>query len=247
LVWTGSTNPFHHVNGSVTGIETALRVVCGTLGVSMKLRMVLAAAAIAALSVSSANATVTLIVNGSGILTGATGVMVSGQSYDVTFADGTCAGVYGSCSNTSFDFTTQVLARSAAQALLDQVFVDGPQGNFDSNTTKVFGCGNASECSTYIAWNLASATVVNLVKAVNLTGTTADPSTGKTADFVGPYSISPTDDTSGSSSLNWARFALSAPATSDVPEPATWAMMIGGFGMIGAAMRRQRKASVSFG
>ncbi|MBN8832151.1 MAG: PEP-CTERM sorting domain-containing protein [Sphingomonadales bacterium] len=30
-----------------------------------------------------------------------------------------------------------------------------------------------------------------------------------------------------------------------VPEPATWAMMIGGFGLAGAAMRR-RKTSVSF-
>ena len=34
-----------------------------------------------------------------------------------------------------------------------------------------------------------------------------------------------------------------------VPEPATWAMMIGGFGMVGGAMRsarRKRKASVSY-
>lgn len=31
-----------------------------------------------------------------------------------------------------------------------------------------------------------------------------------------------------------------------VPEPASWAMMIGGFGMVGAAMRR-RKVRVSFG
>jgi PEP-CTERM motif len=36
--------------------------------------------------------------------------------------------------------------------------------------------------------------------------------------------------------------------TGAVPEPATWAMMIGGFGAIGGAMRyRRRKASVSFG
>jgi hypothetical protein len=27
-----------------------------------------------------------------------------------------------------------------------------------------------------------------------------------------------------------------------VPEPASWAMMIGGFGMVGAAMRRRRTA-----
>lgn len=31
-----------------------------------------------------------------------------------------------------------------------------------------------------------------------------------------------------------------------VPEPASWAMMIGGFGMVGGAMRRRQKAAVSF-
>ncbi len=32
-----------------------------------------------------------------------------------------------------------------------------------------------------------------------------------------------------------------------VPEPASWAMMLGGFGMIGGAMRARRKSAVSFG
>nr|WP_231639094.1 PEPxxWA-CTERM sorting domain-containing protein [Sphingomonas profundi] len=37
------------------------------------------------------------------------------------------------------------------------------------------------------------------------------------------------------------------PAIGAVPEPATWAMMIGGFGMIGATMRRRKtRASVSY-
>lgn len=31
-----------------------------------------------------------------------------------------------------------------------------------------------------------------------------------------------------------------------VPEPATWAMMIGGFGMIGAALRRRARVNVGF-
>jgi hypothetical protein len=35
------------------------------------------------------------------------------------------------------------------------------------------------------------------------------------------------------------------PVLSGVPEPASWAMMVGGFGLIGAAMRR-RKVAVSF-
>lgn len=36
-------------------------------------------------------------------------------------------------------------------------------------------------------------------------------------------------------------------ATTAVPEPAAWAMMVGGFGVIGAAMRRRQRTSVSFG
>lgn len=34
--------------------------------------------------------------------------------------------------------------------------------------------------------------------------------------------------------------------TQPVPEPATWAMMLGGFGFLGAAMRRRRRATVTF-
>ncbi len=45
-------------------------------------------------------------------------------------------------------------------------------------------------------------------------------------------------------------FGAVVPPTTDpgaVPEPATWAMMIGGFGMIGASLRnRRRKSAVSF-
>jgi fibro-slime domain-containing protein len=40
-------------------------------------------------------------------------------------------------------------------------------------------------------------------------------------------------------------FSLTAIGNSPVPEPATWAMMIGGLGLVGVAMRR-RKTSVSF-
>jgi hypothetical protein len=36
------------------------------------------------------------------------------------------------------------------------------------------------------------------------------------------------------------------PAVAAVPEPATWAMMLGGFGLIGAASRRRVRTSVTF-
>jgi len=34
--------------------------------------------------------------------------------------------------------------------------------------------------------------------------------------------------------------------TPSVPEPASWAMMVGGFGVVGGALRARRKATVSF-
>jgi hypothetical protein len=39
---------------------------------------------------------------------------------------------------------------------------------------------------------------------------------------------------------------ISNPSASAVPEPATWAMFIGGFGLIGGAMRSRKRVSVSF-
>ena len=34
--------------------------------------------------------------------------------------------------------------------------------------------------------------------------------------------------------------------TPSVPEPASWAMMVGGFGVVGGALRGRRKATISF-
>lgn len=41
-------------------------------------------------------------------------------------------------------------------------------------------------------------------------------------------------------------FKLASVNVNPVPEPATWAMMISGFGMIGFSMRRRRRVTVSF-
>ena len=49
-------------------------------------------------------------------------------------------------------------------------------------------------------------------------------------------------DPGGANNSATATFA----AANAVPEPATWAMMIGGFGLIGAAARRRTRANVTF-
>jgi len=76
----------------------------------------------------------------------------------------------------------------------------------------------------------------NLISArpVLFTGTTSDPTlltgTFTLTQFLGP-----------------GRYTLTVTDISAVPEPASWAMMIAGFGMAGAALRRRKtSAQVSF-
>ena len=57
-----------------------------------------------------------LLVDGNGILTGATGVDVSGTLYNVTFADGTCTSLFNGCVNSAFTFETRENAKAAGQA-----------------------------------------------------------------------------------------------------------------------------------
>lgn len=59
-------------------------------------------------------------------------------------------------------------------------------------------------------------------------------------------------DTSGSGVDDIRQVRLGAiagvtPPPPAVPEPATWAMMLGGFGLLGAAVRRRGKTAVTFG
>ena len=51
--------------------------------------------------------------------------------------------------------------------------------------------------------------------------------------------------TTGSSN-GLVRIRLGAPTPSAVPEPSFWAMMIGGFGLLGAAARRKSSARLTF-
>lgn len=69
-----------------------------------------------------------------------------------------------------------------------------------------------------------------------VSGVSVGNGSGSTASFVG-YA----DNVSASGSFGARSFNFAAAAA--VPEPGTWAMMLVGFGGIGAAMRRQRRAT----
>ncbi|MFQ5598481.1 MAG: hypothetical protein ACE5GK_10575 [Nitrospiria bacterium] len=100
-------------------------------------------------SFSEAMAEVSLLIDDTGQLTGATGVVVGADTFDVSFLDGLCMDLFSGCDDPgNFTFTTFEGAKLAAAALEATVFLDSEKGFFDSIPSKVRGCsGNITPCS----------------------------------------------------------------------------------------------------
>jgi hypothetical protein len=60
------------------------------------------------------------------------------------------------------------------------------------------------------------------------------------------FNFSPTLQGAGDEAWGISKLSLNGAAPGAVPEPATWAMMLAGFGLMGAAMRRKHNVSVRF-
>jgi len=188
-------------------------------------------AAAAALTVATPAAAAVTLQTG-GTVTGATGVAVNGMLYDVEFRDGTCGAVFGGCDQPSdFTFNTQAAGDAAVAALISQVLngINGP-------IRGLVGCD--STCQILLPTSRDSAEYVSGSGAINYGGAVGLPVGWQAATFglVASY------DLAGSNYLTFAKFtATGVAAPAAVPEPATWALMLLGFGGIGFAMRKQRK------
>ena len=79
-------------------------------------------------------------------------------------------------------------------------------------------------------------------------------------DFTGTFSAPPPNDTTFIGFVGTGPLTINLSNASEldtirayvgegnaVPEPASWALMVGGFGLVGGAMRSRRKAAVAFG
>lgn len=173
----------------------------------------------------------TLQVNTSGQLTGALGVKVNGVFYDVEFKEGTCASVFSGCSSQSdLDFTSYWWGDVASKALLNQVFLDTAEGDFDSKPWLTYGCSYAAVCAVLTPVSIYSNG--NIATAWNFSDETQDGTgTAHGTDFA--Y------DTTNASSFVWADWSL-APEVPQVPLPASaWLLGAACAGLSGIRRRRR--------
>ncbi len=174
-----------------------------------------------------------LNVSSSGRLLGAQNVDVNGALYDVAFQDGSCVGLFNGCDNpaTDFAFSTLADATNAANALLDQVFVDGPQGYFDSAPALTAGCGGwVSSCGVFIPYDLAPPPLFSALEVYN--------DRFLAPDGILEFKLSRTYDTTIPANRT---FAVFTPAAA-VPEPAS--ALLFGVGLVGLGMIRRRRGAV---
>ena len=181
-----------------------------------------------------------LQVDGTGQLTGATGVDVGGSLYDVQFVDGTCIAVFSGCDeNADFTFQNRADATIASQALLDMVFIDGASGLFDSTPSATVGCefgiGIIHTCSTATPFMLSNGGF-NGALAVDMMLAAQGVSEGE--DFTFFSQPSPSLDFSSLPNATWAVWTKNQ--TAPIPEPSTFLLLVSGFaGLAGWQYRKK--------
>lgn len=165
-----------------------------------------------------------------GQLLGASDVVVDGSLYEVEFLGGTCIALFSGCDDVSdFTFQSQAAAVSASQALLDQVFVDGASGNFDSLPQLSFGCSDSSVCHvlTPHGFTVSNPGIIETSDVLNYSALGPDNDQVLTKDVVVTFDLT--------ASTNFTYAVWSSP----VPEPSTALLM--GFGLSGLSWAGRRR------
>lgn len=168
-----------------------------------------------------------------GILTGATGVDVGGTLYDVTFLDGTCIALFNGC-DQSTDFVFQpssILADQASEALFTQVFLDGPQGNFDTSPFLTRGCTDPNQCAVFTPFFLVDSSDVRVSAAFNNDLEAAD-------GFLAGGAFNPATDTTNA---NGIVYAVWSPTAVPIPDGMPVGAFTLGFLALAAYEWRQRR------
>ena len=201
-----------------------------------KIKLLLASALISMFAATATlNAAVVFDVDGSGVLTGAQNVNVNGTLYDVQFEDGTCIALFSGCdAGSDFPFHNVTDAIAAGQALLDQVLVDGPQGDFNTKIYLTNGCTFLFTCFVHIPYDATSTSYdqAEVVHSTFIPGFFPASSVGTGGPGI------PSDDLTANIFSDFAVFTPTAVAT---PEPASLALFCAGLAGLAAAGPRRSK------
>lgn len=199
----------------------------------MRIKRIIGATVVALGVAATPSFAATLNVVG-GQLMGASGVDVGGALYNVEFVDGSCAALFDGCDEVSdFTFQTEAAATLASQALLDQVFIDGPDGDFDSDTSLT----NGVEVND-LAYILNPYGIPSLGNMLNVQSLNFSATDGRTDYVTGPLTRLATNGDPSSAAATYAVFSV-AP----IPLPAGGALLLTGLVGIAGVSRLRKRAT----
>ena len=157
--------------------------------------------------------------------------------YAVEFRGGTCISRFSDCDNAEEDFAFNNAADAviAAQALLDQVLLDGPAGNFDTDFGLTRACrvsGPPPYCEIFVPWGLvlnSAQTLTNVAVAL----------ARNTRDVTATVEVGEEDTRLHGRNTNIGSFGSAWAIFTHVPEPGT--LLLFGFGAGGALFAGRRR------
>jgi hypothetical protein len=170
-----------------------------------------------------------------GELVGAFNVGVGGTLYDVEFVDEDCITAFGGCDEASdFTFNTADDATLASEALFAQVFIDGPEGAFDTNPALTAGCTDPYVCGVFTPYgsNFTSGIIFDVFVSNAVNGDDSG-----VFDFVVLNMPISTENQGAESQNTYARWFLSKSSASPIPEPRAAPVFAVGFFLVSRRIR----------